>query len=128
MVGCSSDTADQSTAPLTRADAAAIGGFVFPPSTADYRTTRDGNDGVYITFAMKAQDLEGFAAGSNLDLEPGRRVIMHASPIWDQNPTGAFSGTESDIDGVRRQVEVVQTPGTDDVTVRIGLDMVAGSS
>lgn len=125
LVGCSADDASTTTTPLTKADVAEIGGFDFPSSTAEYRSTRDSDGSVYVTFTLPADDLSAFTTGSGLELEPGRRVIVHASPIWDQNPTGDIAGGDSVVDGVRRQVETVRTPGAEQVTVRMSLDLPA---
>lgn len=116
--GCGADNAD-GVEPLSRADVEEVASVRFPPSTTAYRSTRDADGTTYVSCRMAGADVDEFERDGGLTLVADERVITHASPLWDLNPTGELSGDESSRDGVMREVEVVRTDGSDDVEVRM---------
>lgn len=121
LVGCSSDdqpTALEQVAP-TKADVARDAGIVFPESTAGFRLVRLGNNQVDVTFTISPDDVDEFASGTGVELTVGERAIVHASPLWDVAVTKPLRGGSSTLDGIRRDVEVVDDGAI--ATVRLSL-------
>lgn len=118
---CSSGTDDASplieqVAP-TKADLARDARITFPASTADFRLVRISGSQLDVTFTIASADVDAFASGSGITLTEGRRVITHASPLWDVAVTGSMSGGSSTKGNLDRSAEVV--PDGDRATVRL---------
>jgi hypothetical protein len=99
----------------TRAELADIASLGFPDSVTGYRSARVGPAELDVTFQLPADDVPDFLDASQLgDLAPGRRIIVHPSPLWDLDPgPGAMvASAQSEVDGLVRRVEVV----TDDAS------------
>ncbi|MFN8050190.1 MAG: hypothetical protein U0Q22_02010 [Acidimicrobiales bacterium] len=121
-ISCSSD--DTASQPLdqvapTKADVAREAGISFPASTAGFRLVRIAAGQVDLTFTVDLADVDRFAKGSGIELEDGKRVIMHASPVWDVAVTGEVRGGSSTKGTIRRDAEVVVENGV--ATVRLSL-------
>ena len=96
-------------------------GISFPESTSDYRSVRVDPAELDVAFTLSEADVDAFIAESHLpSLTDGRRLIVHASPVWEQNPTGVIRSTSSEAKGVMRTVEVV-TDGSGSATARLSI-------
>lgn len=92
----------------SRAGLAKAARLVVPPSAGTYRSTRIDRSELHVTFTLPASDVEQFVTDSELPpLTEGRRLIIHPSPLWDQNPEGPVASTTSRAAGVTRTVEVL---------------------
>lgn len=92
----------------SRADLAEVAGLAIPPSAQAYRSTRIDPSELHVTFTLPAGDVEEFITASDLPpLTEGRRLIIHPSPLWAQNPEGPVASTSSTASGVVRTVEVL---------------------
>lgn len=95
------------------------------PSDADAFVTASLKDGsqIDVTFLLPNEKAAtAFVADSGLpDLTPGKRLILHSSPMWKLNPEGVqegdYSSTSDTADGVSRTVELV--PDGEAVRVRM---------
>ena len=120
---CSSDDGDASgvldqVAP-TKADVAKEAGIEFPASVAGFRLVRLGAGQIDVTFTLAPGDVDDFARGSGIELEPDRRAIVHASPLWDVAVKNPLRGGESTRRGVKRSVEVVDEGGVERVRLTL---------
>jgi hypothetical protein len=92
----------------SRAALAEVAGLVVPSSATTYRSTRIDNSELHVTFTLPVAEVERFVTDSDLPpLTEGRRLIIHPSPLWDQNPEGPVASTSSTARGVVRTVEVL---------------------
>lgn len=97
------------------------------PADAEGFLTASLDDGsqIDVTFVLPDDAAAAtFVAESGLPaLEPGKRLILHSSPMWKLNPEGVddgdYSSTGDATDRVKRVVEVV--PDGDAVRVRMVL-------
>ncbi|MFI5044247.1 MAG: hypothetical protein ACHQDC_05600 [Acidimicrobiales bacterium] len=94
-----STTADATTAatlPFTSPTKDQIGteaSLVFPAGTSDFLTAElTGRQQIDVTFTFPTADREAFEQGSKLRLEDGKRVVLHASPLWKLNPGTPIRG------------------------------------
>jgi len=68
---------------------------------------------------MAVSDVPDFVSSSGLTPASTPRVIAHASPVWDQNPTGSIAAYSRQSGELLTSVEVVTPPGGDRATVRL---------
>jgi len=119
--GSSAVTAPSVTLPFDAPSAsqlATAAGLLFPGSVADYRSVKFDAATLNVGFTMAANDVDSFATGSSLTLNPDTRLITHSSPVWEQNPAGSISSGKKTYNGLTSTVEVAST-GADRVTVRL---------
>jgi len=95
-------------------------GIDFPPSVGEYRSVKLDSSSLDVTFTMAAADVTDFASASGLTLTGGKRLITHASPVWELNPTGQVSSGQVRHRGLTSTVEVV-SDGSDRVRVRLAV-------
>jgi hypothetical protein len=94
----------------TADELADIAGLGFPDSMTGYRSARVGPAELDVTFQLPVADVHHFLDASQLgDLAPGRRSIVHPSPLWDLDPGPGtmVASAQSEVDGLVRRVEVV---------------------
>ena len=118
-LGAGACSGDEGTAVLTRAQIEERSGLELPASTDAFRATRTSSTELQLTATVT--DADGRALADELGLESGRRVVTHASPLWELNPLGTISGGTSSDGDVRRSVELVDDAG-DRSTLRVVLD------
>jgi len=94
-------------------------GLAFPDSLAEYRSVELDRSELNIAVTMAVSDVPDFVSSSGLAPAGTPRVIAHASPVWDQNPTGSIAAYSSESDDLRTSVEVVTPPEGDRATVRL---------
>lgn len=91
------------TLPLDDVTAAGIerwSGLDLPAETSDLLTARVGEAQLDLTFTMAPEDEAAFVEGSGLpELQPGRRYVLHSSPLWRLNPGGDTSTASSTAPG-----------------------------
>ena len=90
----------------SRVEIARRAGLAFPASTTHFESVKVGNE-LHATCVIAAADLPAFESGSKLELVAGKRVVIHASPIWELNPAGQISGGSSRSGAIDRTVEAV---------------------
>lgn len=131
-------TAPVATLPIERVSVDELeswSGLVVPDDAADFLTARMGSAQLDVTFTIRTDGEADFVESSDLsELEVGRRVVLHSSPLWKLNPgdpdededdgdtmapTSAATpppeirGTVDVRDGITRVVEVYEeSPGT----------------
>jgi len=98
--------ATQEAAP-SMADVTRDAGLVFPPSVSDFRLVNISETQIDLSFQIDADEVATFAEESGLTLTRGERAIKHASPIWQLEVYGEFSGSVTAFGKVQRAVEVV---------------------
>ena len=89
----------------SRSEIARRAGIAFPDSTTKFESVKAADE-LHVVCTIAARDVAAFESGSKLALVAGKRVVIHASPIWDLNPTGQISGGSSRFGAIERQVEV----------------------
>ena len=103
----------------TKAEVAKAAGFSFPASVSEFRLVRISGSNIQFAFRIAPGDVDAFASGSGLTLTQGKRVIGHASPVWELNPAGTFAGGVDTRNKIRREVEVVTNAGQDRVRISL---------
>ena len=123
---CSSDGDEEASGfPLQNPSAAeveAATGLVFPDGMTEYRSVNVGDDALYLSFSMPADEVVGFATESGLTLDGATRLLAHPSPLWPEgDPAGRSArSAQRTSDGFATKVEV-WTDATDIALVRIGI-------
>lgn len=90
-----------------------LAGLSLPPGTEDFLSARmDDDSQLDVTFTIAQDDETAFVEASSLP-EPraGRRVITHASPVWELNVEGTIRGASDTVGDVRRAIELVEGAG-----------------
>lgn len=103
----------------SRAEIETATGLAFPDSLADYRSVELDPSELNIAATIALADVADFVSSSELTSATTKRVIAHASPVWDQNPTGSITAYGRESDELRTLVEVVTPTDGDRATVRL---------
>lgn len=102
----------------SRSEIARRAGIAFPASTTKFESVKAGDE-LHVVCTIPTADLGAFETGSKVTLVAGKRVVIHASPIWDLNPTGLISGASSRFGAIDRDIEAAVDGAT--ATIRIVL-------
>jgi hypothetical protein len=94
----------------TRQQIEANTGLRFPQSTSGYRSVRITDRELDIEAKIAVADAERFVTDSHLTAATAPRVIVHASPIWEQNPVGDVKAYLGSTDRAAVRVELVTPP------------------